>query len=48
LEGAALPHGDPNDPWTMLAGVCKRFAVETPVIDEELMREFNVFVRNYV
>jgi len=48
LEGAALPHADPHDPWTMLAGTCKRFAVETPEIDQDLLCEFSTFVKEYV
>lgn len=48
LVGAALPHTDPHDPWTMVAGVCKRFAVETPEIDQGLLSEFTNFVKEYV
>lgn len=48
VQGAALPHGDPKDPWTTLAGVGKRFAIKTPEIDRDLLKELNAFVKEYV
>lgn len=44
----ALPHPDPIDPITMVAGVRKRVATAPPNFDPVLMFLFKVFVRNWI
>jgi hypothetical protein len=44
----AQPHGCPNDPDTMMAGVAKRFATKVPKPDRALLKEFRKFVRKEV
>jgi hypothetical protein len=48
VVGFALPHPDPVDPHTTLAGVAKRFAVAPPAADAELLLEFRGFVRAWI
>jgi len=48
LKNAVLPHPDPSDTKTMLAGVCRRAAVEPPRADPELVEELRQFVRIWV
>ena len=48
VVGAALPHPDPVDPDTMIAGVRKRFAFRPPEPDRALRARFRVFVRKWV
>lgn len=48
VEGAALPHPDPQDPLTTIAGVRKRFAIRPPAHDPVILAEFREFVRNWV
>lgn len=46
--GAALPHADPGDPSTIIAGAKHRFLRRPLVPDPELMAEYKLYVRNYV
>jgi hypothetical protein len=46
--GAACPHADPIDPFTMLAGVAKRFARETPIPDPGLLNDFMGYVHRKI
>lgn len=48
LMGAAMPHPDPHDPKTMLAGVSKRFAVKPPDADSESLDELRTFVKKWL
>jgi len=48
VEGVACPHPDPVDPWSMLAGVCKRFGVAVPKADPAALDRLRAFVRKYV
>jgi len=48
LEGAACPHPDPVDPWSMVAGVCKRFGVKVPMADPAALDRLRTFVRKYI
>ena len=41
VYGFTLPHPDPDDPHTVLCGLLKRVAVETPVPDEDLLKDIN-------
>lgn len=45
---AALPHVDPTDVPTAVAGVQKRFATKPPAPDPELRAHFRTFVRSWV
>lgn len=47
-SGAALPHPDPSDTLTMLAGVAKRFAYAPPIPDPLLLEEFRAFVHSWI
>lgn len=48
VNNLALPHPDPQDPYSMLAGVCKRAATLPPVIDSLLLARLKCFVSNFV
>lgn len=48
VEGAAQPHPCPQDPQTMIAGVCKRFGMKPPDPDPALLAEFKVFVEDWL
>ncbi len=48
VRGAALPHPDPSDSETMIAGVTKRFAVRPPEIDRNTLRRFGKFVDRWL
>lgn len=44
LEGAAMPHADPNDTETMLAGCFKRLGAKIPTVDDGMMKKLHAFV----
>lgn len=46
--GAVCPHPDPQDADTMIAGVCRRAAVATPVADAPTLRRFGKFVDRWI
>lgn len=48
LEGFALPHADPHDPYTMRAGIRKRFARRPPKANPALLLKLNTFVRDWI
>lgn len=48
VRGAALPHCDPQDPNTMVAGVIKRFASKPPKANRAMRRRLNLFVRKWI
>jgi len=48
LVGAALPHPDPHDPATMIAGVGKRFGLAPPKPNKLLLASFKKFVKKWV
>jgi hypothetical protein len=48
LAGATMPHPDPSDTTTMLAGVSKRFAVAPPPAEPALVADLRGFVRKWV
>lgn len=48
VPGIALPHPDPDDSETMLAGLSKRVAVKPPQPDPARMRKFRGFVEKWV
>jgi len=48
VEGSCMPHADPHDPHTTLAGVAKRFAIKPPEPDGELVLKFKRFVRAWI
>lgn len=48
VNGFAMPHPDPNDPFTTLVGSAKRFCTRMPDIDKGLYNEFRAFVENKV
>jgi len=48
VEGAALPHCDPRDPDTTIAGVRKRAAFKPPKAEPALLEELRQFTRRYV
>jgi len=48
VAGATMPHGDPQDPMTMKAGVAKRAGSKTPQFDSNRLAKFRLFVRNFV
>jgi len=48
LEGYTEPEPDPNDPFTMAAGVCKRFAVAPPTPDLSRLLRLQLFVRKFI
>jgi len=48
LEGAAMPHPDPKDPLTTIAGVVKRFAIRPPAPDVQLLDELGAFVDKWL
>jgi len=48
IDGVCLPHCDPLDPDTTLAGVAKRFAFKPPTPESELLLKFKRFVRNWI
>jgi len=43
VEGAALPHPDPQDPDTMAAGVSKRFGIKPPPFCPDTMNRLKIF-----
>lgn len=45
---ASLPHGDPEHPLTVSAGVFKRVARELPPPDQRIMSKFQKFVRKWL
>lgn len=47
VHGLALPHGDPHDPYTMVAGVMKRFAFRPPDPDLAFMGELMEFAKTF-
>ncbi len=46
--GASLVHCCPSDPWTMLAGVRKRFGMLPPKPNRRELKKFNLFVRRWL
>ena len=48
LIGAALPHPDPQEPLTMIAGVEKRFAIDPPPNDDKMLDRLGDFVTKWV
>lgn len=46
--GASLVHCCPTDPWTMLAGVRKRFGMLPPKADKRELKKFSIFVRRWL
>lgn len=48
IDGLGLPHADPYDPYTTLAGVCKRAATATPKPNSLLLQQLKTFVHGYV
>jgi hypothetical protein len=48
VEGSCMPHCDPHDPLTTLAGVAKRFAFKPPEPESELLSHFKRFVRQWI
>jgi len=48
MKNHAMPHPDPQDPHTMLAGVAKRFAVRPPDIDPDVLERFRAFVAAWI
>lgn len=44
----AEPEPDDWDPWSMVAGVCKRFAAEPPRADKARMARLRDFVRKFI
>lgn len=47
LSGYALPHLDPYDPYTTVAGVCKRFCCKPPVPVANVLKQLKKFVESY-
>lgn len=47
VAGAAAPHPDPEDADTMVAGVCKRFAIKPPTPRKELVALIKVYTRRW-
>lgn len=47
-EGVTLPHPDPHEPETVMAGVVKRVCFDPPPIDRELLGRFKSFVRKWL
>lgn len=48
VPGVALPHVDPSDPLTTVAGVRKRFAIKMPPFDPTVMNRFSLFVKEWI
>jgi hypothetical protein len=48
LHGAAMPHPDPRDPLTTVAGSMKRFAIRPPKPDVQWLEELGEFVRDWL
>jgi len=48
LDGVALPHPDPHDPLTTMTGVMKRYAIETPAPDVQLLAELGEYVDKWL
>jgi len=46
--GAALPHPDPQDPMSMVAGTVKRFAIRPPEPAPGKLERFRAFVRTWI
>jgi len=46
--GACLPHCCSWDPWTMVAGVRKRFAMRPPKANKKVIRGFQRFVKKWI
>jgi hypothetical protein len=47
VKGAALPVPDPNCNDSIVAGICKRFAVHVPEPEPALMKEMHLFVVDF-
>ncbi len=48
IKDYAQPEPDPNDPYTMAAGVCKRFACAPPKPDSKRLTRLKEFVSKFV
>jgi len=48
VDGHCCPHPDPQDPWTTVAGVVKRFACRPPDAETALLSRLKGFVSNWV
>lgn len=48
LKNYLCPHPDPQDPWTTIAGVVKRFAYRPPDPEPALMEKLREFTRRWL
>lgn len=48
FDGALMPHPDPHDMWTTIAGVWKRFTFNPPDPDPVWRAEFRTFVKKWL